>query len=110
MTVVSTHFIIFEDLIKRCINDSLDQNEIRSLIQKNKQGLTNILNTMTSTDSQEDMTEHVLEFVLQYTKNKTIWNRPYFKQLYENFVSFLSEGIKQTHYFTPLHNLDTQDW
>ena len=108
MTVVRTHFIIFEDLIKRCINDSLDQNEIRSLIQKNKQGLTNILNTMTSTDSQEDMTEHVLEFVLQYTKNKTIWNRPYFKQLYENFVSFLSEGIKQTHYFTPLHNLDTK--
>ena len=104
MTVASTHFIIFEDLIKKCISDSLDQNEIRSLIQKNKQGLTNILNAMTSIDSQEDMAEHVLEFVLQYTKNRTSWNRPYFKQLYANFVNFLSEGIKQTQYFTPLHN------
>lgn len=86
----------------------MDQNEIRILIQKNKQGLTNILNTITPIDSQADITEHVLEFVLQYTKNKTVWSRPYFKQLYEDFMNFLSEGIKQTHYFTPLHNFDTK--
>ena len=106
MKKVNAQSDAFEALIRSCLSDPSDPNKIESVIQSSKQGLNNILNKMASTDHHTDMTEHVSGFVQQYIKNKTVWNRTHFNQVYRDFEDFLSHEIKQLHYFTPLYNID----